>query len=107
VRFDEDRTSSPNGEKRMRRSMKNPAGSQTGLPDHFPLIADAALAFVGESLDAGENRIGIEMRFRDHFQFEAAASPGIVEVGRERILIRQRAQVAQRPHPSRARRYHH
>lgn len=53
------------------------------LTDHFALIADAALAFVCESLHACENRIGIEMRFRDHFRLEAAASPGIVEVGRE------------------------
>ena len=55
----------------------------TRLTDHFALIADAALAFVCESLHACENRIGIEMRFRDHFRFEAAASPGIVEVGGE------------------------
>ena len=55
----------------------------TRLTDHFALIADAALAFVCESLHAGENRIGVEMRFRDHFRFEAAGSPGIVEVGRE------------------------
>jgi hypothetical protein len=54
-----------------------------GLTDHFALIADAALAFVCESLHACENRIGIKMRFRDHFRFEAAASPGIVEVGGE------------------------
>ena len=54
-----------------------------GLADHLALIADAALAFVCESLHAGENRIGIEMRFRDHFRFEAAASPAIVEVGSE------------------------
>ncbi len=53
------------------------------LPDHLALIADAVLAFVGESLHACENRIGIEMRFRDHFQFEAATSPAIVEVGGE------------------------
>jgi len=53
------------------------------LTDHFALIADAALAFVCESLHACENRIGVEMRFRDHVRFEAAASPGIVEVGRE------------------------
>ena len=55
----------------------------TRLTDHFALIADAALAFVCESLHACENRIGVEMRFRDHFQFEATASPGIVEVGCE------------------------
>ena len=55
----------------------------TRLTDHFALIADAALAFVCESLHACENRIGVEMRFRDYFRFEAAASPGIVEVGRE------------------------
>ncbi len=55
----------------------------TRLTDHFALIADAALALVCESLHACENRIGIEMRFRDHFRLEAAASPGIVEVGRE------------------------
>ena len=53
------------------------------LTDHFALIADAALAFVCESLHARENRIRIEMRFRDHVRFEAAASPAIVEVGRE------------------------
>src|SRR5271165_2889339 len=53
------------------------------LTDHFALIADAALAFVCESLHACENRIGVEMRFRDHIRFESAASPAIVEVGRE------------------------
>ncbi len=55
----------------------------TRLTDHFALIADAALAFVCESLHACENRIGVEMRFRDHVRFEAAASPAIIEVGRE------------------------
>jgi hypothetical protein len=59
------------------------AGEPTRLTDQFPLIADAALAFVRESLHACENRIGVEMRFRDHVRFEAAASPGIVEVGGE------------------------
>jgi len=54
----------------------------TRLTDHFALLADAALAFVCESLYASENRIGVEMRFRNHIRFEAAASPGIVEVGR-------------------------
>jgi hypothetical protein len=53
------------------------------LTNHFALVADAALAFVGEALYAGENRIGIEMRFFDHFQLEPTASPGIVEVGGE------------------------
>src|SRR5271165_553070 len=53
------------------------------LTDHFALIADASLAFVCESLHACENRIGVEMRFRDHIRFESAASPAIVEVGRE------------------------
>jgi hypothetical protein len=48
---------------------------RTRLTDHFALLADAALAFVCESLHACENRIGVEVRFRDHFQFEAAASP--------------------------------
>ena len=55
----------------------------TRLTDHFALIADAALAFVCESLHSCKNRIGVEMCFRDHFRFEATASPGIVEVGRE------------------------
>ncbi len=39
------------------------------LSDHFALIADAALALVCEPLHARENRIGIQMRFRDHFRF--------------------------------------
>ncbi len=55
----------------------------TRLTDHFTLIADAALAVVGESFHACENRISVEMCFRDHFRFKAATSPGIVEVGRE------------------------
>ena len=55
----------------------------TRLTDHFALIADAALAFVGESLHPCENRIGVEMRFRNHFRFKAAAYPEIVQVGRK------------------------
>src|SRR5579862_5831809 len=77
------------------------------LADHFALLADAALAFVGESLHTSQNRFGIEMRFSDHVGFQAAASPMIVEVGGERILVRQWPEVAQRPHASRARRNHH
>src|SRR5262249_41468035 len=79
----------------------------TGLTDHFALIADAAFAFLRESLHSGENRIGIEMRFRDYIRFEATASPAIVEVRRERKLICQRTEVAQRPHASRAGGDHH
>ncbi len=53
------------------------------LSEHPALVADAALAFVGESLHAGENRLGVKMRFRDHFRLETAASPAIVKVGGE------------------------
>ena len=55
----------------------------TRLTDHFALLADSAVVFVCETLHACENRIGVEMRFRDHFRFKASAAPGIVEVGRE------------------------
>jgi len=59
----------------------------TRLTNHSALVRDAALTFVGESLNAGENRIGIEMRFRDHVGLEAAGAPAIVEVGGEGILV--------------------
>ena len=67
------------------RSVSSPAR------DHFGWspVCRARCAFVGESFHPGENRIGIEMRFRDHFRFQAAGSPAIVEVGGEGILIRQ------------------
>jgi hypothetical protein len=58
-------------------------GQYDHLTNHFSLIADAELAFVCESLYACKNRIGIKMRFLDHFRFEAPASPAIVEVGGE------------------------
>ena len=55
----------------------------TLLTNHLSLIADAALAFICEPLHACENRIGIEMRFRNDVRFETATPPAIVEVGRE------------------------
>jgi len=57
--------------------------SPTRLTNHLVLIGHAEFAFVCESLYACENRVGVEMCFHDHFRFESAASPAIVEVGRE------------------------
>ena len=44
----------------------------------------------------------IEVRLGDHVRLEAAGEPLVVPVGGERILVGQRADVAQRPHAARA-----
>src|SRR5215472_3808693 len=53
----------------------------TRLTHHFALIDDTALSVLCKSLHAREDRIGVEMRFRDDVRFEATASPAVIKIG--------------------------
>src|SRR5215469_4551684 len=55
----------------------------TRLIHHFALIAGTALSVLCKSLHAREDRIRVEMRFRDDVRFEATASPAVIKIRRQ------------------------
>src|SRR5437762_3484783 len=62
--------------------------------DVATLALQARSMILREPRDAGEDRLGVQMRLRDHVRLEAAGQPVVVEVGGHRVFIGQRTDVA-------------
>src|SRR5437870_12294954 len=75
--------------------------------DVATLTFQARAVVLREPRDAAEDRVGVQVRFRDHVRLQAAAQPVVVEVGGHRVFVGERTDVAQRPHPPRRTRHEH
>src|ERR1039458_9388648 len=68
------------------------------LAQHRALAVQTRVAIPREPFDPFENRGRVEMGFDDHLKLQTAGEPLVVPVGRQRILVGQRPDSAERPH---------